>query len=122
MTDAKALAPFWTRDKDALSAELRCGVAGVSAWRLPPDRLDLNDVHIHAARQAGVKLAISTDAHSIDALQCMRFGIDQARRRWLTSDDVINTRPLDELRGLLKRPPTRRLEVGQGSAAWAVAA
>jgi DNA polymerase (family X) len=68
-----------------------------------PDRLDLNDLHAHAAKLAGVKLAVSTDAHSVDALQCMRFGIDQARRAWLTANDVLNTRPLAELRRLLKR-------------------
>jgi DNA polymerase (family 10) len=68
-----------------------------------PDRLDLNDVHAHAAKLAGVKLAISTDAHSIDAFQYMRFGLDQARRAWLTANDVLNTRPLAELRKLLKR-------------------
>ena len=68
-----------------------------------PDRLDLNDMHIHAAKQAGLKLAISTDAHSVDAFACMRFGIDQARRGWLTADDVINTRPLADLRKILKR-------------------
>ena len=68
-----------------------------------PDRLDLNDIHIHAAKTKGVRLAISTDAHSINALACMRFGIDQARRGWLTADDVVNTRPLAELRKLLKR-------------------
>ncbi len=68
-----------------------------------PDRLDLNDLQAHAARLAGVKLAVSTDAHSIDAFQCMRFGIDQARRAWLTPNDVLNTRPLAELRKLLKR-------------------
>ena len=68
-----------------------------------PDRLDLNDLHAHAAKLAGVKLAVSTDAHSIDAFQCMRFGIDQARRAWLTANDVLNTRPLVELRKLLKR-------------------
>ncbi|MDP2333207.1 MAG: PHP domain-containing protein [Reyranella sp.] len=84
-----------------------------------PDRLDLNDVHIHAARQAGVRLAVSSDAHSIDALQCMRFGIDQARRGWLTANDVINTRPLGELRELLGRPLPKRVELGQGSAARA---
>jgi DNA polymerase (family 10) len=67
-----------------------------------PDRLDLNDLHAHAAKLAGVKLAVSTDAHSIDAFQCMRFGIDQARRAWLTANDVLNTRPLIELRKLLK--------------------
>ena len=68
-----------------------------------PDRLDLNDLHAYAAKLAGVKLAVSTDAHSIDAFQCMRFGIDQARRAWLTANDVLNTRPLAELRKLLKR-------------------
>ncbi len=68
-----------------------------------PDRLDLNDFHAHAAKLAGVKLAVSTDAHSIDAFRCMRFGIDQARRAWLTANDVLNTRPLAELRKLLKR-------------------
>ena len=68
-----------------------------------PDRLDLSDLHAHAAKLAGVKLAVSTDAHSVDAFQCMRFGIDQARRGWLTASDVLNTRPLVELRKLLKR-------------------
>ena len=62
-----------------------------------PDRLDLNDLHAHAAKFAGVKLAVSTDAHSIDAFQCMRFGIDQTRRAWLTANDVLNTQPLAEL-------------------------
>jgi DNA polymerase (family 10) len=68
-----------------------------------PDRLDLNDLPAHAAKLAGVKLAVSTDAHSIDAFQCIRFGIDQARRAWLTPNDVLNSRPLAELRKLLKR-------------------
>jgi DNA polymerase (family 10) len=68
-----------------------------------PERLDLNDVHIHAAKQAGVKLAASTDAHAVDSFDYIRFGIDQARRGWLTADDVINTRPLAELRKMLRR-------------------
>jgi DNA polymerase (family 10) len=68
-----------------------------------PERLDLNDIHAHAAKTMGVKLAISTDAHSVNAFQYMRFGIDQARRGWLTADDVINTRSLAALRKLLKR-------------------
>jgi DNA polymerase (family 10) len=68
-----------------------------------PDRLDLSDLHAHAAKLAGVKLAVSTDAHSIDAFQCMRFGIDQSRRAWLTTSDVLNSRALAELRKLLKR-------------------
>ena len=68
-----------------------------------PDRLDLNDIHAHMAKSKGVKIAISTDAHSVNAFQYMRFGVDQARRAWLTADDVINTRQFADLRKLLKR-------------------
>lgn len=68
-----------------------------------PDRLDLNDIHAHAAKSKGVKVAVSTDAHSVSAFQYIRYGIDQARRAWLTRDDVINTRSLADLRKLLKR-------------------
>jgi DNA polymerase (family 10) len=59
-------------------------------------------VHAQAAKAVGVKVAISTDAHSVSGLDCMRFGIDQARRGWLEAQDVINTRPLAELRRLLR--------------------
>jgi DNA polymerase (family 10) len=68
-----------------------------------PDRLDLIDMHAQAAKSASGKVAISTDAHSTAALGYMRFGIDQARRGWLEAGDVINTRPLTELRELMKR-------------------
>jgi DNA polymerase (family 10) len=68
-----------------------------------PDRLDVNDVHARMARERGVKVAISTDAHSIAELDYLRFGVDQARRGWLTAADVLNTRSLAELRDLLRR-------------------
>jgi DNA polymerase (family 10) len=68
-----------------------------------PERLDLNDLHAHAAKSKGVKLSVSTDAHSVNSFQYIRYGIDQARRAWLTRDDIINTRPLVDLRKLLKR-------------------
>ena len=68
-----------------------------------PDRLDLNDLHARAAKAAGARFAISTDAHSVAGLQHMRFGVDQARRGWLGAVDVINTRSLADLRKLLKR-------------------
>jgi DNA polymerase (family 10) len=68
-----------------------------------PDRLDLDDMRAHAAKALGVKIAISTDAHSVSGLDCMRFGVDQARRAWLEPSDVVNTRPLSELRKILKR-------------------
>jgi DNA polymerase (family 10) len=68
-----------------------------------PGRLDVTDVHAQAAKSMGVKVVISTDAHSIAALGYMRYGVDQARRGWLETADVINTRPLAELRKLLER-------------------
>ncbi len=55
------------------------------------------------AKETGLKVAISTDAHSAGNLDYMRFGLDQARRGWLEADDVLNTRKLDDLRKLLKR-------------------
>jgi DNA polymerase (family 10) len=48
-------------------------------------------------------IAISTDAHSAMALGNMRWGIQVARRAWLTPEAVLNTRPVDEMRGLLRR-------------------
>jgi DNA polymerase (family 10) len=68
-----------------------------------PQRLDLNDVHARMAKEMGVKLAISTDAHGTAGLAAMRFGIDQARRAWLGPEDVLNTRPWSELKTLLDR-------------------
>ena len=68
-----------------------------------PDRLDLNDIHAHMGKTKGVKIAISTDVYSVNAFQYMRFGVDQARRAWLTADDLINTRQFGDLRKLLKR-------------------
>jgi DNA polymerase (family X) len=66
-----------------------------------PDRLDLNDQHIRMARDMGLKMAISTDAHSIDHLGYMGYGVAQARRGWLGKDDVINTRSWKALKKLL---------------------
>lgn len=68
-----------------------------------PARLDINGDACRMARDLGLKLAISTDAHSANGLANMRFGVDQARRGWLEQDDVINTRSLTALKKLLKR-------------------
>ncbi|MGC9397965.1 MAG: DNA polymerase/3'-5' exonuclease PolX [Anaerolineae bacterium] len=68
-----------------------------------PERLDLNDIHAKMAQEMGLKLAISTDAHSVNGLRNMRFGVGQARRGWLEPDDVLNTRPWPELKALLAR-------------------
>jgi len=59
-----------------------------------PDRLDLTDVHCRMARDAGVQVAVSTDAHSPSELSFVRYGVLQARRGWLGPDDVLNARPL----------------------------
>jgi DNA polymerase (family 10) len=68
-----------------------------------PWRLDLDDRLAAAAKAAGVKLVISTDAHSTQGLDVMRCGILQARRAGLEADDVANTRTLAQLRKLMKR-------------------
>jgi DNA polymerase (family 10) len=68
-----------------------------------PWRLDLDDRHAAAAKAAGVKLVISTDAHSTRGLEVMRCGVLQARRGGLEAADVANTRTLAELRRLMKR-------------------
>lgn len=68
-----------------------------------PQRLDLNDSHCRMAKEIGVKLAVSTDAHSTGGLAFMRFGIDQARRGWLEAEDIINTCSCKKLLKLMKR-------------------
>lgn len=62
-----------------------------------PDRLDLNDDQLRAAKRYGVKFAINTDAHHFGHLANMRYGLHTAQRGWLTSADVINTLPIDSL-------------------------
>ena len=66
-----------------------------------PDRLDLTDVHCRMAKDEGVRVAISSDAHSVDGLEVLRYGVGQARRGWLEKADVLNARPLAELRRLI---------------------
>lgn len=68
-----------------------------------PERLDLNDVHVFRARELGVKIAISTDAHSVDNLRFMAYGVDQARRGWLEKGDVLNALSLAQFRRWLAR-------------------
>jgi DNA polymerase (family 10) len=67
------------------------------------ERLDLNDSHARAARERGIPLVISTDAHSINALSRLQWGVQVARRAWVQAGDVINTRPVDEMRARLRR-------------------
>jgi len=58
-----------------------------------PDRLDLCDVHLRAAKRHGVKIVINTDSHHTSHMEKLHYGVTQARRAWLTKDDVLNTLP-----------------------------
>jgi DNA polymerase (family 10) len=72
-----------------------------------PARRDLSDINARAARRAGVRLVINSDAHRTRTLANMRWGVASARRAWLTREDVFNTRPWAELQEL-RKPSTRR--------------
>jgi DNA polymerase (family 10) len=88
--------PYPVHWERIFEAAARVGVAlEINAF---PDRLDLNDKLCHAARDAGVKLAISTDAHVADHLGNLRYGVWVARRGWLEAGDVVNTLPLARLK------------------------
>ena len=67
-----------------------------------PDRLDLWDTHLREAKDQGVPIAIDTDAHGTGAFANLALGIGQARRGWLEPGDVLNTRPLAQLKPWLK--------------------
>lgn len=67
------------------------------------DRLDLNDINCRKAKDAGVMIAISTDAHHIDQMWMMELGVGIARRGWLEARDVINTLPLDKLMAVCRK-------------------
>jgi len=69
-----------------------------------PERLDLDDVHIKMAKEAGARFVIDTDAHGVGDLEFMRFGVDQARRGWLTAGHVANTLDLDRFQKLIETP------------------
>jgi DNA polymerase (family 10) len=67
-----------------------------------PERLDLCDRHLRLAKQHGVKIVINTDSHHTSHLDKIRFGILQARRAWLTKEDVLNTLPVDKFAKAMK--------------------
>ena len=67
-----------------------------------PERLDLNDINIKKAKEAGVKMVINTDAHHKDQLRFMEYGISQARRGWAEKKDIINTWPVEEFLKAMK--------------------
>ena len=70
-----------------------------------PERLDLKDTHLRMAKERGVKIVISTDAHTTRGLQAMRYGVQMARRGWIEKKDVINALPLEKMLALLRDKP-----------------
>src|SRR5579863_1906197 len=70
-----------------------------------PERLDLKDTHLRMAKERGVKIVISTDAHTTRGLQAMRYGVQMARRGWIEKRDVINTLSLEKLLAVLREKP-----------------
>lgn len=71
-----------------------------------PERLDLCDRHVKLARDRGMKIIISTDAHHPDHFEFMRYGVMTARRGWMEKKDVLNTYPPDKLMASLRRVPS----------------
>jgi DNA polymerase (family X) len=69
-----------------------------------PDRLDLRDEYIRKCHEAGVRMSIDSDSHSVGHFRYLEFGIAQARRGWATNHDIVNTRPVQEFLSLLKQP------------------
>jgi DNA polymerase (family 10) len=67
-----------------------------------PDRLDLSDRHLRMAKQHGVKIVINTDSHHTTHMEKIRYGVLQARRAWLTAEDVLNTLPVERFARAMK--------------------
>ena len=67
-----------------------------------PRRLDLKDIYIRKTKEAGVRMVIDSDAHSIGDLKFLRYGIAQARRGWAEAKDIVNTQPLEKCLKLFK--------------------
>ncbi len=68
-----------------------------------PDRLDLSDAHLRLARTHGVRFTLGTDAHHSEQMTYMRYGVANARRGWVTAEEVLNAQPLDVARTWLRR-------------------
>jgi DNA polymerase (family 10) len=83
-----------------LDAARRRGV--VVECNAAPDRLDLKDAYLRMAKERGVRVVISTDAHSIKNLELMRYGVQMARRGWIEKKDVLNALPLEQMLAALR--------------------
>lgn len=90
-------------DLDMLAVlEAAAGTGTAMEINAYPSRLDLNDTWAKTARDLGVKMAINSDAHQPEQLKVMKYGVNVARRGWLSKKDVLNTLSLPELREVLK--------------------
>jgi len=91
-------------DVDMLAVVRKAKKVGVALeLNAHPDRLDLSDAHCRMAKEEGVLVAVSSDAHGVDGFDVLKHGVGQARRGWLEKGDVLNTRGLGELRKWLGR-------------------
>ncbi len=97
-----------------LAAAARHGVA--VECNASPERLDLKDTYLRMAKERGVPVVVSTDAHTTTTLQFMHYGVRMARRGWLEKRDVINTLPLEKFLAALRPKPTHRAHGDHGSA------
>jgi DNA polymerase (family 10) len=93
--------PYALDVREVIEAAVRTGT--MLEINANPDRRDLNEVHARAASQAGVTILIDSDAHWVARFDVMRWGIATARRAWLETQDVANTRTWEELAKLRKR-------------------
>lgn len=95
-------------DVDMAELMRKARAAGVALeLNADPDRLDLNDVHCRMAADMGVRVAIGSDAHTVDGLGHMAIGITQARRGWLSARDVLNATPYNALMRILRQRKAR---------------
>jgi DNA polymerase (family 10) len=93
--------PFGLDVETVLQAAASFGVA--VELNAHPSRLDLHDQHVRRAKELGVKVAVNTDAHSVQDLDLISYGVDQAGRGWLEAGDVLNALPLREFQAWRKR-------------------
>jgi len=94
--------------RDAYAFDMQAVLAAAAKHKVAmelnsyPDRLDLNDVHLRQAKQSGVKIVINTDSHHTSHMEKIHYGILQARRAWLTKEDVLNTLPTAKFSAAMK--------------------
>jgi DNA polymerase (family X) len=106
--------PFDFDMQKILAATKRNGV--IMECNSHPDRLDLKDANLRAARDSGVKIIINTDSHATSHLQLIKYGVTTARRGWLEKKDVVNTLPLEAFQAALRPKPQSKSTAKRKSA------